>query len=345
MKQTAISAWVHALPLPALFISQNRMIVSYNKAAKSIFNEGLEGRNYTNTLRQPTAVDAIETSLIQKCEQNTRIQINTGSGDATFDVHVAHIAQDTPGVLVTMIDRSEGEKTTQVHRDFVANVSHELKTPLTAVAGFIETLQGPAKNDENAHERFLEMMAEETGRMNRLVSDLLSLSRVESQERQRPQQKIALDQLLSTTVTHVAPLAAKHGADIRLEMSADLPVVLGQGDQLRQVFNNLIDNAIRYGGHGVKITIETTVVAQDLRLRCRAIKIAVRDAGPGFDPIHIPRLTERFYRIDGHRSREKGGTGLGLAITKHIIARHQGRLEIKSVPALGSEFTVIIPTA
>jgi two-component system phosphate regulon sensor histidine kinase PhoR len=217
----------------------------------------------------------------------------------------------------------------------VANVSHELRTPLTALLGFIETLRGAARDDAVARERFLGVMEREAARMNRLVSDLLQLSRVEAAERVRPADPVDLAQVLAMTLTAVRPLAEAAGVELVFDAPGSL-VVPGDADQLTQVFQNLIENAVKYGGAGKRVTI--TLSQGD-----RGAEVAVRDLGEGIAAIHIPRLTERFYRVDSHRSREKGGTGLGLAIVKHIVNRHRGRLVIDSSEGKGSTFTVILP--
>jgi two-component system phosphate regulon sensor histidine kinase PhoR len=220
-----------------------------------------------------------------------------------------------------------------------------LKTPLTALLGFIETLQGPARNDPAAQDRFLEIMGAEANRMNRLVGDLLSLSRVEEEARMRPTDRLQIVELVQTVVRNLSEVAKAQDVSIELnglDKSDDL-VVLGDTDQLMQVFTNLIENAVKYGGLGCMVNITFNSVERDPFLRRPAVRIEVQDEGPGIDPIHIPRLPERFYRIDSHRSREMGGTGLGLAIVKHIVNRHRGRLKIESQLGQGSVFTVILP--
>jgi two-component system phosphate regulon sensor histidine kinase PhoR len=208
--------------------------------------------------------------------------------------------------------------------------------------GFIETLQGPARRDEAAIDRFLGIMQTEAARMERLVRDLLSLSRVEGEERVRPREAVDLSEVIGSVVYMLRPLARESGTELSFEGGEGMQVP-GNADQLQQVFTNLIENAIKYGGAENRITITLDRHPKDATLRMPAIVARVRDTGPGIDPLHIPRLTERFYRVDTHRSREMGGTGLGLAIVKHIVNRHRGRLRISSTPGEGSEFTVILP--
>ena len=228
-------------------------------------------------------------------------------------------------------------------RDFVANVSHELRTPLTALLGFIETLQGAAKNDPEAQARFLSIMEREASRMNRLVQDLLSLNRVETEKRVRPSETIDLSKQVRGATHALEQLCKESGvtlACVGLESPAH---VLGDADQLSQVATNLLENAIKYSGEGSTVTVSIERDDDNAMLRQPAVILSVQDTGDGIDPVHIPRLTERFYRVDTHRSREQGGTGLGLAIVKHIVDRHRGRLRIESALGEGSTFRVVLP--
>jgi len=222
-------------------------------------------------------------------------------------------------------------------------VSHELKTPLTALLGFIETLNTSARADASARERFLKIMEREAQRMNRLVSDLLSLSQVEAVERMRPNEVVDVSRLLQETATTLAPVAEARGVRLHVVNADRLVKMAGDKDQLRQVFINLIENAIKYGGPNNEVSVTLSDIRYQTRLRCEGIAISVADKGPGIDALDIPRLTERFYRIDSHRSREMGGTGLGLAIVKHIVSRHRGVLKIDSAVGKGSEFKIILP--
>jgi two-component system phosphate regulon sensor histidine kinase PhoR len=227
--------------------------------------------------------------------------------------------------------------------DFVTNVSHELRTPLTALIGFIETLRGSARNDLAATARFLDIMQDEAERMNRLVGDLMSLNRVEGDERVRPTQSVVLNDIIHSSLHTLHPLASEVDVAFEIEFP-EVPIqIIGDADQLTQVFINIIGNAIRYGGSGGRITLRITTNAREPALRAAGVRIQIIDYGAGIDPVHLPRLTERFYRADDHRSRDLGGTGLGLAIVKHIISRHRGRLRIESELGEGATFTVILP--
>jgi two-component system, OmpR family, phosphate regulon sensor histidine kinase PhoR len=228
--------------------------------------------------------------------------------------------------------------------DFVANAGHELKTPLASLVGFIETLLGAARDDAAARERFLGIMRGEAGRMTRLVDDLLSLSRIELNEHVAPTSRVALTPLIEQVADALELRAADRGMRLSLAVPEDLPDVQGDEDELAQVFQNLIDNAIKYGKPQTEITIAARVAEQRPAANS-LVRIAVTDRGDGIPSEHIPRLTERFYRVDTARSRELGGTGLGLAIVKHILKRHRGRLEISSTLGVGSTFTVVLQSA
>ena len=248
-------------------------------------------------------------------------------------------------MLVSFQDVTHLEQAGQMRRDFVANVSHELRTPLTALIGFIETLRGAASDDAAARDRFLAIMQDEAGRMNRLVGDLLSLSRVEGEERVRPREEVDLSGQLGSVLNSLRPLAEEAGVAFWFDKPEAAVIIPGDADQLRQVFTNLIENAIKYGGSGGAVNVIVTVSERDPALRAPAVRVQVIDRGPGIDPMHLPRLTERFYRADSHRSRQLGGTGLGLAIVKHIVNRHRGRLRVESTLGEGATFTVILPSA
>ncbi len=335
------------IPLPVLLISETERVVAMNSRAEEMFGLNGLGRHYITVLRQPALLDCVEEALRLAQRRRIRYLTTDVSREATFEVTASpYQGAEGVGVVVSFEDISEREQAGQIRRDFVANVSHELKTPLTALLGFIETLRGPARDDATARERFLSIMESEAGRMNRLVRDLLSLSRVESEERMRPERAVDVIDLVKSSITTLKPMAQEAG--VILELRGDLKPtdVLGDADQLVQVFTNLIENGIKYGGAaGGKVTINITFSERELAFRAPGVRVDVIDHGIGFDPVHIPRLTERFYRVDSHRSREMGGTGLGLAIVKHIINRHRGRFRIESTPGEGSRFSVMLPVA
>lgn len=333
---------VAVLPLPSLTIDADERITALNAAAEDLLGQGLPGRHFLTALRQPGLVEAVAQCLAGQGPRQARFVTGAGDSGATYDVSLRPLGNHGI-VLLSFNDITEMAQAGQMRRDFVANVSHELRTPLTALMGFIETLQGPAREDTAARERFLGIMAKEAERMNRLVGELLSLSRVEAEERVRPDARIDLRDVLGATLRNLAPLAANNDVTLVPDLGDTPATVLGDADQLMQVFTNLIENAIKYGGREKSVEITAKVVPHDTAMRGAAVHVSVTDHGPGIDAQHLPRLTERFYRVDSHRSRALGGTGLGLAIVKHILNRHRGRMKVTSTPGSGSEFRVILP--
>lgn len=330
--------------MPLVLIGANERILSINAAASEIFGKTLEGRPYHAMLRQPEVLETIERTWRSGKTETAQYLGSAGSRQTTYRVVCAPVALEAgPGVLLSFDDVTHVEEAGQIRRDFVANVSHELRTPLTALIGFIETLQGPAKNDAAARDRFLAIMDKESRRMTRLVKDLLSLSRVESEERMRPTTPVNLGHCLASARQALRPLAEDAGVAVDLEAPEGPVMVPGDMDQLQQVFTNLIENAIKYGGRNKTVTVRVSLTEKEPMLRGPAARVDVIDEGEGIDAIHIPRLTERFYRVDSHRSREMGGTGLGLAIVKHIVNRHRGRLRITSEKGQGTTFSVTLP--
>ncbi len=333
-----------ALPLAAVLIGPNERIVAVNPVARALFGADLPGRHYITALRQPAVLDAVEQSMMNGAPTESMYLGREGSRDTSYRVHIAPVAGASGRyILVSFEDITPLEDAGKMRRDFVANVSHELRTPLTALLGFIETLRGAARNDANARDRFLGIMEREAGRMSQLVQDLLSLSRVEENERQRPSDQIDICGLIKSTISALTPLATKSGVSIAYAAEVEQIVLPADEMQMRQVFTNLIENAIKYGITGGKVEISVAEPAILPLLRGRGVVISVRDYGDGIAAHHIPRLTERFYRVDSHRSREVGGTGLGLAIVKHIVNRHRGRLKIESNEGEGTVFSVILP--
>jgi two-component system phosphate regulon sensor histidine kinase PhoR len=331
------AALIAGLPVPAVLVEPGGRVASANPAADRLFGMALTGRQHVAALRQPDIMDAIAGALSEGTAREVRYLSRDGARDLVFRVSVAPVA--TPAgrsALAVFEDATPLEAAGQMRRDFVANVSHELKTPLTAMLGFIETLRTTARDDPAARERFLGIMEREAQRMNRLVSDLLSLSRVEAEERVRPRQPVDLAQIVRRTSATLKAMLETEGATLVVEGAETPALVAGEPDQLQQVLANLIENAVKYGRPRGRVTVRLAAAGDSLRME-------VIDEGEGIDPLHIPRLTERFYRVDAHRSRASGGTGLGLAIVKHIVSRHRGSLEIHSQPGQGSRFCVILP--
>ena len=338
-----------AMPQPVLLIGRDERIVQANPAARALLGEAIPGRALVTVLRQPDLNTALEISLRESRPAEVRIRLTSAGRASQQIVSLRPLPAapegplEAPSVMLAFDDVTALEEAEAMRRDFVANVSHELRTPLTALVGFIETLRGPARDDPAARERFLGIMDREAARMNRLVGDLLSLSRVESEERMRPTGTVDISAVVRgamQTLTHAAQ--AQGVALLREDETGELRLP-GDPDQLTQVFANLIENAIKYGGSGGEVRLSVERIAHEPVLRGPAVRVSVSDKGEGIDEQHLPRLTERFYRVDSHRSREKGGTGLGLAIVKHIVARHRGRFRIESVKGQGSRFSVILP--
>ncbi|QIE42582.1 ATP-binding protein [Meridianimarinicoccus aquatilis] len=332
------------VPLPIVLVGQDERIHRLNPLAVKLFGSNMEGRHFLTVLRQPSIIDCLTDTLRRGVAHETRYSRKDHSQETLYRVVCTPVGDATrAGVMASFEDVTSIETAGQMRRDFVANVSHELRTPLTALIGFIDTLRGPARNDAAARDRFLITMEREAERMNRLVNDLLSLSQVETEERIRPTDLQDVPALVDSVCHNLRPLSDDMQVALEVIPNVTLPKVLGDGDQLRQVFVNLIENAMKYGRDGGRVTIAFEVINRDPILAGPAVAIIVKDYGPGIDSIHIHRLTERFYRADDHRSQQLGGTGLGLAIVKHILNRHRGRLKIESKVGEGSCFAVLLP--
>ncbi|GGF51258.1 hypothetical protein GCM10011332_00570 [Terasakiella brassicae] len=335
------AAILASLAEPIIVLDRERVVKYANKAAMDLFGRVLIGRNIVQCLRQPHVVEAVEHVFNHK---------KTWVGDAKFPAPVErhlslHVALfgDGDGVTITVHDTTLEKRTEEMHSDFVANVSHELRSPLSALLGFIETLQGPAQDDKEARVRFLDIMIQEANRMARLIDDLLSLSRVQIQEHVVPAEAVNLTLILQNIVDILSLKAEARDMPLILNAVDRAYWVTGDSDQITQVFQNLIDNAIKYGRSGTPVEITCNFLDRMPDRAVPGIAVKIKDHGEGIEEEHLPRLTERFYRIDKARSRTLGGTGLGLAIVKHIIMRHRGRLNVESKIGFGSTFTVILP--
>lgn len=341
-----------AMTDPAVLVGADRRILLANAPAREMFATPLTGAPILTYIRQPEAVAALERGFVALADKVSpaprfegRVIQTAPSQETVLRVQITPLSPEfeVPALLVTLRDISHIEDAEQQRRDFVANVSHELRSPLTVLTGFIETLKGPARDDPEARAAFLEIMEGEAKRMTRLVSDLLSLSRVESEERVRPRGRVSLSACLRTSIAALRPQCEAAGLEVRLHDLPDAPMIAGDHDQLVQVFRNLIENALKYGSAGQHIDVELSRIDAVPGMVGPVLRVDVRDYGEGIEAIHLPRLTERFYRIDSHRSRAVGGTGLGLAIVKHIVNRHRGRFLIRSVRGEGSVFSVLVP--
>ena len=325
------------LPTPVMLLDGAERVLFVNHSMREVLGPGSERKRVSQVLRHPDVLAAVSGAVGAGTTSNVPMTLPVPV-ERHFQVHVARISASPPITALLLHDVTVVRRSEQMRADFVANASHELRTPLAAVSGFIDTLRGHARDDAAAREEFLDIMARETARMRRLIHDLLSLTRIEMNEHVRPEGRIALEGVVRQAVQVLSPLAADDDVRVVVESPPDLPDVMGERDELVQLFQNLIHNAIKYGRDAGTVTV--TLGVQD-----HQVFAAVRDEGEGIDASAIPRLTERFYRVDVKRSRERGGTGLGLAIVKHIVSRHQGRLAIESVKGQGSTFTVFLMPA
>jgi two-component system phosphate regulon sensor histidine kinase PhoR len=322
------------LPDPLFRLDQDGVITWRNASAVSAF-----GAETAALLRHPMLRAALGEARLAMAPVRKSIAL-AAPVPRELDATVIPVG-DPAYVLIT--DRTRERSAEKMRADFVANSSHELRTPLASLIGFIETLRGPAADDSEAQQRFLGIMAEQAERMQRVIADLLSLSRIEIIEHQAPTDILHLPPVLERIVAGLEPILATSGTKIQVDVPPDLPRIPADADQLTQVFSNLLDNAIKYGRRGGCIKLTAGPARNDARFEANGIVVSVADDGPGIAREHLPRLTERFYRVDKGRSRAVGGTGLGLAIVKHVINRHRGRLLIDSAEGQGTTFTVWLP--
>ena len=340
-----------SLPEPLLLLDGQRRAVRLNPAARDLLGERLLGRDISTLLRDPGLLQAIDTAMETGEEQVVPYSL-VGKVERHMTVRVARLSRPSIEDAVTVLtlnDVTALKRAEQLRADFVANASHELRTPLSSLIGFLETLRGPAADDAEARERFLAIMHQQALRMSRLVSDLMSLSRIEMEEHRPPTDSVRLDEILRGVISSLEMKAAAKKVAIDSQFGAALPVI-GEEDEIAQILQNLIDNAIKYGKPGSKVTVTAGVPEAGETRRGRRLErpmtvITIEDQGDGIPREHLPRLTERFYRVDPARSRELGGTGLGLAIVKHLVNRHRGFLEIESEMGRGSRFSVYLPSA
>jgi two-component system, OmpR family, phosphate regulon sensor histidine kinase PhoR len=345
-----VLTWIdiaEAMPDPAIVLDSASVVLNFNAAARALFERLRKGVALEHVNRDPGLISAV-TAALQTGEKGTARLVASGGLDQRLIASVAPLGTrgELPPIaaLITIHDESEQHRLLEMRTDFIANASHELRTPLASVRGFIETLQGPARNDEKARERFLAIMADQAERMTRLIDDLLLLSRVEEKANLKPTGRVALDDLVEDVIRALAPFAEERSIVIESETSTDGLVAMGDRDELFQVLHNLVENAVKYGRENgrVRIVLKKTSSPRDDRFAARAL-VAISDDGPGIAPEHLPRLTERFYRVNTEHSRRIGGTGLGLAIVKHVLNRHGGELSVQSVVGAGTTFNVTLP--
>ncbi len=341
-----LEAVISGMPDPVAVLDRQGRVVAFNAEANALAPALRRGEPVSIALRAPELVEAIRaagaTGKVQRVEFSMRLPtlrwfeafvepIVPGAGDALRS-----------GILVvTVHDLTPIRRVEEMRADFVANVSHELRTPLASLTGFIDTLQGPARDDPAARERFLGIMQAQAWRMARLIDDLLSLSRIELRAHQRPDTPVDLVPIVRQVADGLQTLARDREVVIEIAASPEPLMVLGDRDELIRLFENLVENALKYGANGKRVDISMASVV--LPEGKKEAVVAVRDYGPGIASEHLPRLTERFYRVDVGESRAQGGTGLGLALVKHILNRHQGRLTIDSKPGEGATFTARLP--
>ena len=338
-------SYLQAIPDPVILLDNDRKIVFFNNAALKIFNVQIDF-DIVNTVRDPVLLRSVDEVLAKIISVETILTLSNPV-KITYKVRVIPVSLATNSanvrILLLFSDISSEMVVEKIRQDFINNVSHELRSPLASLIGFIETIQGPAKDDAESQKKFLSIMMSEAQRMSRMVEDLLSLSKVEVIERMRPEEPADLTNLITMTMELFAKRARDRSMNIKLDMVDNLPLIEGDADELLQVFNNLVDNAIKYGREKTNIHIKMRVIDRIPDTGDTGISIVVENEGDGINPEEVPRLTERFYRTNKGRSRALGGTGLGLAIVKHIITRHRGRLIINSNLNDKTTFTVFLP--
>lgn len=341
---------VDTLPDILIMINDDKRIVRTNRAARAIFGQNLAQKELFDIIPNPTLKDAVN-AVIHDLRGR---EIEFRSEDPVVRDFLAIIERfpvpSAGGIstVITMNDITELKSVEQMRADFVANASHEIRTPLASIKGFVETLMGPAKDDKDAHEQFLPIMLEQADRMQQLINDLLSLSKIEMNAHTVPTEPVEFDTLVKKEVENLKRAASAKNMRINLQIQENLTRVKGEMNELKQVVHNLIGNAIKYGYADSEVTVSVKITSdlpQDLNMRnlSRVVTLSVRDQGEGIPKQHLPRLMERFYRVDSARTREIGGTGLGLAIVKGIVMRHRGAITIDSEVGEGSVFSVYLP--
>jgi two-component system phosphate regulon sensor histidine kinase PhoR len=345
-RHSVAEALLANIPDPVILVDRRAVVIEVNPAARALLPALKLRHPLSFALRAPDVLDGIEEVLRTGAPLKTLYTTRVPT-ERTFEVQLGALpmpdgpAGGQPNVVLFLRDLTSSRRLEAMRVDFVANASHELRTPLASLLGFIETLQGPARNDPPARERFLVIMKTQAHRMTRLVDDLLSLSRIELREHMAPTEAVDLAWIARQMVETQSPLARERGVELTLEAEGSHRVP-GERDELLRVVENLVENAVKYGRSGGRVVVTVTRAVEPPPRRARVV-LAVRDEGPGIAPEHIPRLTERFYRVDVASSREQGGTGLGLAIVKHIVNRHRGRLVIESALGAGTTVRAILP--
>ena len=332
MQNHIYHSFVDALPYPAFFIDTSFVIFCANKKAEKLFDQTLSGQVFARILRQPEALgtlnSVIETGQLQTCKLVLKVP--------SPRMYQGSAAQVDDNILFTLLDISAELNAEEARSTFVANVSHELRSPLTALAGIVETLRGPARQDTRARDRFLKLMQGETDRMSRLVGDLLSLSKLEAKEHVQPEDRVDLQATIKRVIMVLSESTTAYSGRVKYNMLGTPVHVIGDRDELTEVFQNLIENALKYSSPDSEVEVN---IALSKGPKTK-VTVTIKDRGDGIAKEHLPRLTERFYRVDKGRSREMGGTGLGLAITKHILSRHRAQLAFDSKLGVGTKVSV-----
>ena len=340
-----IESLIGGLPQPAIVLDRDGRVIAFNEAAAAIAPALRRGEPALITLRMPELVDAIRRATKrrepQRVEFFERVPL-----DRWFEAFVTPVRLTTGDagsdiLLMTFNDLTPLRRVEEMRADFIANASHELRTPLAALLGFIETLQGSAKDDAAARAKFLAIMQGQAARMARLIDDLLSLSRIELNAHLQPNTPADLVPIVRQVADGLQMLARDRGVEIKVSVPSEPLLVLGDRDELIRALENLVENALKYGAAGKRVDI--TLARGQTRAGAPEARLSIRDYGPGIAPEHLPRLTERFYRVDVADSRAQGCTGLGLALVKHVLNRHGGKLSVESTPGAGATFTMHVP--
>ena len=346
VEAASVSAVVAGMPDPAMLLDRAGRVLHLNAAAAQLAPALRKNELAQFALRSPEIITALR-EAIATSEPRRTTYLDAVPVDRWMELIITPVPVPTlyggtdKCMLLTFHDQTPLRRVEEMRADFVANASHELRTPLAALSGFIDTLQGPAKEDARARERFLGIMHTQAIRMARLIDDLLSLSRVELSAHVRPDTLVDLVPIIRQVADGLEPLARERQVVIEIDLPETPVSIAGDREELLRLFENLIENALKYGASGGKVIVSLT--SANSGEGAPEIRVLVRDFGPGIAPEHLPRLTERFYRVDVGDSRAQGGTGLGLSLVKHILARHRGRLLIESVPKNGATFTACFP--
>ena len=337
-----VKGLLNILPSPYILIDRNGRLTFINAEAKSIVPDSQIGSHISNVFRSPVFLSAVENAILKDKEKILSFEIETPQFRQLkahiFFISSSKIPNSFNDIFIQFTDESTHIRSEKIRTDFVANASHELRTPLTSIMGYIETLQGHAKKDVKMQKVFLDLMNKQAGKMERLISDLMSLSRLEIDELKPISSTCSVKEIIEELVNSLKPLSADNNVSLSFKIPKNFSSVIGDPSQLRQLFSNLIENAIKYSGKKSKVNIYISKEKnKDM------FGVVVEDNGHGVAPEHLSRLTERFYRANSNTEIEKEGTGLGLSIVKHILIRHRGKLQIDSKPGKGAKFIAWLP--